>query len=237
MATLLQIRTKVRTDISQADATISDFSDTELNGFINEGMRYLGALVKRPNDHIDIQVVDNTEGYTLPTDALLLIDAYFGDNSISDDVLPLQILTEEALRAVNPRWLDKTTNTKGRPLRIILLDSQTVLIDPRPDTTYSSSGRKLILNYCYQPVALSSDSDIPSIPIVFHDLIAKYAQYSCYVGKLNKPELALPLFDSLNSMAKRLENLGTKEQLNTGFYWGSTIDDNEGSLLGYLNQI
>lgn len=232
MASLVQIRTKVRSDISQSTAATSDFSDTELNGFINEGMRYIGALVKKPTDHVEIQVEDNAEGYTLPSDALLLLDAYFGDSSVQGDVKPMEILTEEAIKAQNPFWLDRTTYSKGRPERIFLLDAQTVVIDPRPDATYGATGKKLVLNYCYQPASLSADGDTPSIPIVFHDLIAKYAGGLCYSSaKMNKLDAALLAFKTVEAQAVKLSELVNKEQLNSGFYWGTAISEDDDSQL------
>ena len=234
MSTLSQLRTSVRSDIAQSDSATSDFSDSEINGFINQGQREIGAWVKKPTDHIEIQVEDNKEAYTLPSDAILLIDAYFGNNSIANDVIPLEILTEEALKAVNPVWLDKTTSSQGRPSRLILLDSQTVVLDPRPDTLSSASGKKLVLNYCFQPTDLSGDSDVSQVPIIFHDLIAKFAVSQCYMSaKMNKPDVGLALYKTLENRSKKIESLATREQLNAGFYWGSTIDEDDGLLGNY----
>ena len=233
MATLNQLLTRVRSDIAQSTESTSDFTDTELKGFINEGARYIGATVKKPTDHVEIQVELDKEAYTLPSDAIILIDAYFGDNSISNDVRPLEILTEEALKAVHPGWLDRTTNSQGRPTRLILLDAQTVVLDPRPDSTSSASGKKLILNYCFQPTDMSSDADVSRVPIIFHDLISKYAVAQCYMSaKINKPDVGLALFNSLEGMSKKIESLATREQLNAGFYWGTSVDDTDGDLLG-----
>lgn len=237
MATLAQIKAKVRLDISQSDTTTSDFTDDQLTGFINEGNRYVGKLVRKPTDHIEIQAEDDKEGYTLPTDAILLVDAYFGDKDTANDLVPIEILTEEALKFIAPNWMDKTSTSKGRPRRIFLLDAQTVVVWPRPDTASSATGKKLVLNYCYEPAVMSVDSDIPETPIIFHDLISKYAVHLCYLGKLNKPDVGLGILGSLETMAKKIENLVNKEQLNTGFSWGTRVgDDGDFSLLNqYFN--
>lgn len=170
----------------------------------------------------------------MPSDAILLIDAYFGDSSIANDLVPLEILTEEALKASNAVWLDKTTSSQGRPTRLILLDSQTVVVNPRPDLVSSASGKKLVLNYCFQPPDLSGDADVSLVPIIFHDLIAKFAVAQCYMsGKMNKPDVGLSLYNTLESRAKKIESLATREQLNNGFYWGSTVGEDDGLLGNY----
>lgn len=227
MASLSQIRSLTRTYISQTDTTNTDFSDDTLNGFINEGVRFLGAIVKKPIDHVDVQVEVNTPAYTLPTDAVLLLTAYFGDASSRGDVIPLQIVTEEALRAVYPNWLDETSNTSGRPRYATLIDMSTVLITPKPNTAESATGKKLSLGYVYQPTVLANDSDTPQLPVVYHDLVSQYASQMCYFSKLNKPELGAAILNQVVEKAKKLEDLIVKDVQSFGFSWGYGIDPNE----------
>lgn len=223
-----------RVKISQTDITNTDFSPTELNGFANEGQRFLGALVKKPIDHVEIQVQQATPAYTLPTDAILLNTAYFGDVSSQGDVRPLSIVTEEALKEVRPSWMDESASAQDRPTRIVLIDRATVLINPTPNALESASGKKLHIGYVYQPTNMANDSDNPDLPIVYHDLIADYIQYMAYLSKLNKPELATALFKAMSDKAKALEPLIIKEANTFGFSWGGGIDPNNDNW-GLLN--
>ena len=232
LANLGQIRTLTRVYISQTDSANSDFTDSELNGFINEGLRFLGALVKKPIDHIEFQLEAGKPAYTLPTDTVIITTAYQGDLSISGDVRPLQILTEEALAAIKPSWLDENSNSRGAPAFAILIDRRTVLVHPTPDTASSASGKKLHLGYVYQPATMSSDGTDPDLNIVYHDLISQYAAHLCWLTKLNKPDIGVALMGQVMEKAKRLENLIVKDTLNLGFTWGNFIDpDNDGIVM------
>ena len=135
MSTLSQIRSLVRVNISQTDETNTDFTNTELNGFINEGVRFLGALVKQPRDHVYVQTEDNKSSYTLPSDAILLLTAYFGDKTKSGDVRPMEIIPEEALKEKMPNWLDESGVNNGRPYYAVLMGKRTVLVAPTPNAT------------------------------------------------------------------------------------------------------
>lgn len=225
-----------RVKISQTDTANTDFTDTELTGFANEGQRFLGALVKKPTDHVEIQVQQGYPAYTLPTDAILLNTAYFGDKSLQGDVRPLSIMTEEALKEVRPSWMDESASAQDRPTRIVLIDRMTVLLNPTPSAAESVSGKKLDIGYVFQPGNMTLDSDEPNLPLVYHDLIADYIQYMCYLSKLNKPDLAVALLGQIVEKAKKLEPLITKEANTFGFSWGGSIDPNNDSG-GLLNVI
>lgn len=226
MATRSQIRNLGRVYISQTDTSNTDFSDSDLNGFIDEGIRFLGALVKKPIDHVSIQATDDTALYTLPSDAVILLTAYFGDRTIQGDVKPIQIIPEEELKSSYPSWLDQTSSSKGTPQYLTLLDRRTVMLTPRPNAAESATGKKLHIGYCYQPAALGSDSDSPDLPIVYHDLVSQYIAYMCYMSKLNKPELGTQILSQIIDKAAKLEDLIVKDSQNAGFFWGSAIDPN-----------
>ena len=226
MATLSQIRNLARIKISQTDSANSDFTDSELNGFINESQRFLGALVKKPIDHVEVQVQQGYPAYTLPSDAILLNTAYFGDTSIQNDSRALEIMTEEALKAINPSWQDESSSSQGRPSIVVLIDRRTVLLYPTPDSLESVSGKKLSLGYVYQPANMTNDSDSPDIPIVYHDLLAEYSQYMCCFSKLKTPEIGTALLNEIIAKAKKLEPLIIKESNSFGFSWGNSINPN-----------
>lgn len=231
MSTLSQLRSLVRVNINQTDETNTDFSNIELNGFLNEGTRFLGALVKKPIDHAEVQVEQDKPAYTLPSDAIIMLTAYFGNVAQSGDNLPLRVIPEEALKEIAPSWMDETVGSQGRPAYAVLLDRRTVLVYPRPNATESATGKTLKIGYVYQPAAMSGDGEEPDIPIVYHDLIAQYALQMCYFSKLNKPDLGAGILKSVVDKAKKFESLIIKDSDSTGFFWGSAIDpEDEGGL-------
>lgn len=225
MATLSETRTLIRQAIAQPAETGSDFTDAELNGFVDQGVRFLGALVKKPIKRTSFQVSSNTATYAIATyapDLILPTKAYFGDTSIRGDILPLRIIPEEALAEVDPSWLDAETSSQDRP-QYLIRDGANLLIHPRPTTAEAATGKKVHLSYVYQP-ADSTESAEMDLPIVFHDLVKDYAVHLCYMGKLNNKEQGLAVKLQVEKDAKRLETLAIKDSEATGFFWGTSID-------------
>lgn len=225
MATLAETRTLVRQAISQTDATMSDFTDAELNGFIDQGVRSLGAMVKKPIKRSSFQVAVDTGSYAIATyvsDLIIPTKAYFGDTSIVGDVRPLRIIPEEELAELSPTWLDATTSSRGRP-NYLIRDGANLLIIPRPNADESATGKKVYVSYVYQPVA-STESAQLDLPIVYHDLVKDYAVHLCYMGKLANADHGIAIKAQVVTDAKKLEGLIVKESESPGFYWGSVID-------------
>ncbi len=225
MATQSDTRTLIRQAISQADASISDFSDAELNGFIDQGVRYLGALVKKPIKRTSFQVTLGTASYAIATyapDLIIPTKAYFGDTSIVGDVKPIRVLPEEELAELSPAWLDTTSSNQDRP-RYLVRDGANLLISPAPNVAESAAGKKIYLSYVYQP-AVSSDALALDLPIVYHDLVKDYAVHLCYMGKLNNKDQGLTIKAQIQQDAKKLETLIIKDSESFGFSWGSSID-------------
>ena len=218
MATRQQIRSRAYGLISQEEGS-SALTASEMNGFADEGVRFLAPLIKWPRDFIEIAVETNTPAYTLPRDTVLIRTAYFGDTATAGDVQPLDILDETALAAVVPNWMDETTGTQGRPRRIILLDRATVLVNPRPNS--AENGKKLFLGYVYLPETMSDDSTEPDLPISYHDLIVDYITYRCYNGKLSNPQEADRILSSIVTRSKLLEPVVTKENDQLKMTWGN----------------
>lgn len=226
MATQSDTRTLVRQAISQVVSdTTSDFSDAEINGFIDQGVRYLGALVKKPIKRTSFQAILDQATYAVATyapDLVIPTKAYFGDISIQGDVRPLRIIPEEELAELAPSWLDAHSSSQGRPSYLIK-DGANLLLYPRPNSSESATGKKLYLSYVYKPAA-SSDAVELDLPVVYHDLVKDFAVHLCYMGKLNDRDHGLTIKAEVGRDAKKLETLIIKESESPGFSWGSAID-------------
>lgn len=232
MANRLDTRTLIRQAISQTDITAGDFSETELNGFIDISVRHLGALVKKPIKRTSFQVTVDTATYAIATvasDLILPTKAYFGNTGTPGDVRSLRIVPEEELAELNPAWLDADSTSQGRPAYLVR-DGANILIHPRPNTLESVTGKKVYLSYVYQPAALTDDVTALDLPIVYHDLVAKYAEHFCYLGKLNNHEKGLAIKAQVIIDAKKLEPTIIKESESPGFHWGMSVDPEEHGL-------
>ncbi len=216
MAVRSVILTQSRNEISQPDSTNSDYTDTEINNLIDESIRFIATLVDWPREFKEITPIDGTADYdvtatSLTTNTIKIRTAYFGDSSINGDLGPIEVTTEEKLRAYDPNWLDRTTGSKGRPRFLIQKTKTSITIHPRPNSTEAANGKKIVLNRVYVPAPLSGDSSTPDLPEPYHDLIKFYVAYICYSGKLKNPALATKKLGNMTDQVKILQPIVDKE--------------------------
>lgn len=221
MSTLQQIRDQLRALISETDSSNTHFTDAALNELINQGVRYTATLLEWPRDMVEVQAEEGVGAYTLLSDTMFIRTAYFGDNSKIGDILPLEVISEETLKEFNRSWLEETTTNRGRPRRLIVLDKNTIYIDPPPNADESVDGKKIILNYVFIPATLTTDGQQPDLPVVAQDLVSFYAAHLAYFP-LNQPDVAAAMLNSydgkLNAI-KHVLNKETKEGL--AWQWGA----------------
>lgn len=225
MSTLQQIRAKAYLEISQ-DSDNSGVTSAQMDGFINEGVTYASTVLQWPRDIVEIQVEDDKSTYTLPIDTLMLRLAYFGNRSVEGDVKPILTCTEETLVNLFPNWLDNTSGSKGRPEVAVLIDRQSVLLHPRPNTAESATGKKLYLSYVYYPAVMSSSSDTPDLPLAAHDFLAIFAAHKCYAGPLNNEALSRSKLTEFTQKLKSIEPRVDKPVQQMAFHWGREISNN-----------
>jgi len=219
--TLQQIRSDLKLLIDQQDSTSPDYSDSELNGLINQGVQYMASLVEYPRDIAEIQVEDNVSSYTLLSDTMKLLVTYFGNRASSGDVAPLEIVTQEKLKELSPSWLETTSDSKNRPKWACLIDRNTILLHPRPDTENSVSGKKLYVSYVYYPDSLSADGDYPDLPPIYHQFVAQYAAHLCYLGKLKNADMARTMLDETIKKVKSVQPQVVNETSDLYFDFGN----------------
>ena len=224
MATLQQMRSRAYAQISQEEGS-SDITASEMNGYLNEGQRFLAPIIKYPRVSTNYVPVAGTPAYTVPSDFILLLNAYYGNPAIGGDLVPLDIMTEETLKALFPSWQDESVTARGAPQRVILLDRLTFYLHPTPDADASVSGKKFRIGYVYQPADLTSDGSSSILPITYHDLIVDYAKYRCLTGKLNKQEEGDRILQSIVTRSKMLEPVVTKEFDIQALAWGDHADN------------
>lgn len=225
MATLQQMRSRAYGQISQTEGS-SDITTSEMNGFLNEGQRFLAPLIKWPRDFVDYTPVEGTPAYTLPSDFVLLRNAYYGDpTAVNGQMIPLEIWTEETMKGVIPTWMSQTSDDRGTPKRLILLDRSTIYVNPTPDADAVAGNTKLRIGYVYQPADMTADGDSPDLPITYHDFVIDYAVYRCYNGKLNQSQEADRVLNSIVSRSKLIEPVVTKEFDIQSMNWGERSDN------------
>lgn len=231
MATRSDIRTQCRALLNEADSSNTHFTDAQINEYIDEAIMFMATMIEYPRKFDSgTQAVDGTARYSLPTDNLVIISVYFGDTNTQNDIRPLQIVTEETLKSMYPNWLDATSSSKGRPQFAVVVDRSTCLIHPRPDSSNSASGKKVLFDYVYTPATLTSDSSSPDLPTPFHNLIQLYVAYLAYL-KLNQQDQAIASLKLLSEQIKVIRSTVVKETRESlGWEW-AVHDGGAGELI------
>ena len=224
MATRQQIRSQLRTLLNETDTANTHFSDSELNEYINQAQSYLAVLIEWPRDFVEIQTEENIGSYTLLSDTLIIRTAYFGDKNTSGNIRPLIVTTEEALKAMFPSWLDETTSSQGKPNYLILLDKRTIHVYPRPNAAESASGKKIVLDYIYNPANMGTDADQPDLPTPYHNFLQFYAAHLAYL-RLQNQVMSDRMAKDFVTKVKSIEPTLVKEtKEGTEFQWADTDD-------------
>lgn len=198
---------------------------TVIDGFLNEGCEFSAVFIEYPRDLVSITTQNNVGSYANPVDNLVLRTAYFGDPTLPGDVRPIKIISEETLKEYYPSWLDQSTaGTASRPVYLIQKDRLTVHIFPRPNV----DGKLLILNYNYNPAPMVNDSDVPDLPIPYHDLLPLYAIHLAYYA-LQNSALSAQMYKDFMEKVMRLKSAVTKESKEQlSMSWGTDENFNSG---------
>lgn len=168
---LLRLRERTKRKTRLPVAVISNTSIVE---DLNEGYRYLSALIANENeDYFEEQkskfdLVANSGLYSLPTDTLKFKQlrlAYTTPTAETDYV----IATEYDPNTVHTISVDEQGTTSNP---IVDITNNFYRIFPKPTTASTNGGE---LYYIALPSALVNTGDSPVIPTQWHDLISDYA--------------------------------------------------------------
>lgn len=231
---LSALRAKVYAHLQEEDPTTNPSSPNThfpttgvIDGFLNEGVEFAAVFIEYQRTLTSLTPVAGTASYANPANNLIVRTAYFGDRTnITNDIRPLKIVSEETLKEMFPTWLDQTSATRGdRPSHLIQLDRNNILIFPTPNSVAAASGKKIWLNYNYVPTAMSADSDVPDLPLPYHNLVPLYALHLCYIA-LKNVALSEEMYKVFMEKVNRIKSAVTEEtKENFGFSWGYTDVD------------
>lgn len=233
MATLSAIRTQFRTLTNETDPNNTHFTSTEIDEYLNQAQTFIATFLEYPRTFVSAQVTQGTADYTLPSDHISIIAAYFGDVSQANGVRPIRVINEETLKNLYPGWLSTNTSTQGTPRFILVKDRSTITLVPTPDAVSSVAGQKYHLNYVKLPDTLTADGDIPEIPLPYHDLLQFYAAHLAYL-RLQVQDMADKMVAMFEMKVKTLQSQVNKESKEAlGWSWTETDDvsgENDGGI-------
>lgn len=185
MASLATLRSDLRQMIAEEDSANSNFTDTQLDGYLNKAVLFLGVRMEWPLQTSTAVGVADQALYSLPSDFISLADAYY-DNQ------PLDVLDRTDLKAINGNWQDASS---GTPTAIYRADNAVVGLYPAPNST--AAGNLLQIQYIQVPATLSTDADIPDLHTAFQMCVPFYAAFMCEskLGNDKKADINMKLFE------------------------------------------
>jgi len=199
----------------------SNFTDTQINDFIDQAISLIAPIIEHPRkESSGTQVSEGNGDVTLPTDNLVILNAYFGDKAVLSDWTPIKVVTEEVLKAIAPNWGQTPTSSEGRPAYFLVKSRTTGHLYPHASAAESVSGKKWWVNYVYQPAVLSNDSNSPDLPLPYHDILKFYVCHLCYLN-LSNPAMADYMFKLFSQNHQAIRGISTREAQETmRFSWG-----------------
>ena len=233
MATRADIRAQVYVLVNETSGN-SHLTDADINSLIDQTMNLIAPIIQQPRKKSSgTQVTAGMGDITLPTDNLLILDAYYGDISIQGDIKPLKVYTEQTLKELQPSWMDEHVDSRSTPDTFLQTTPLLGSLFPRANTAAAATGKKVYFNYVYQPAALASDSESPPFTIAYHDIMKFYVCFLAYLGRLENKEAATLMYDKFIDHHKAIQGFANKETRETlGFSWGRSINADDESDIG-----
>lgn len=160
----------IRTEVLNTGFDATLFGTSRINTYINSG--YLN-LARRANYYTDeatsdFSTVSGTSMYALPAD-------FARTRSLHRTDLGRELV------AVGLRDIDRSVITSGTPYAYAL-DGANVHLYPTPDQAYP-----LEIRYWKLPPVLSADSDVPTIPADYHNLLVYWATAEAFRAEDDHP--------------------------------------------------
>lgn len=156
---LSDVRTQIRNNIRDTDSSRQRYSDSILNGFINEAQKDISSQIWFIEKSTSYVLTANDVYYDLPSDFLGVRHVVFTD--ANDVTIELNEKSEEAVIQKEPDYENSST---GSPVQYFYRQSKSggtaFEISYLPVPTSTSTGTVRVDYFC-QPTDLSSDSGVP----------------------------------------------------------------------------
>lgn len=169
MATLADIRTDVRSHLDEA--TARQWTDTELNRWINEAARDIARRSESLQVTEDVTAVVDQQEYTLPTDVIRLYRVEWRPDA-GGGIYTMEYRDFNSMDSV---WWSQQATGSGYPVWFTLWGyppSLKLTVYPKP----SQAGTFKVFYYGL-PADAAADGTTVAVPEGWQDLIALYAEY------------------------------------------------------------
>jgi hypothetical protein len=152
----------IRTEVENRGFDPTQYG-SRITAFINDAQNLIARRCQYYNneDTYAITTVTGTATYALPANFARI----------------RELITTDVAQIVQPcglRDIDGSTTATGRPY-FYALDAANIHLYPTPDNIYP-----LELRYWAMPPALVDDTDVPNLPVDWHNMLWIYSVWMCY---------------------------------------------------------
>lgn len=221
MATLQQLQNRTY-DLLRETSSDGHFTPAQITGHLNHAQEFLAALSSPPNDLVSIATTENVGQYTLPSDQLIIQQAFFGNKDATNDVWPLTVINRTIAKEMFPTWLDTTSDNAGKPTHLWRYDKTSIYIHKRPNS--DNAGKRIYLFYGFNPTGMVDSGDTPQIHPQYHNIMPFFACRLAYLA-LSNPEMATTMYNNfLKDYNLIKDNVDKEAQETFAFSWGMLED-------------
>jgi len=174
MATNLEIITRVRDMLNEATAT--QWSDTQLRRWMNDGAKHIARETHFAETNQDIDVAADAQSVAAPTNVLMIQHVYWIPDSDTDHIVPLVPKHYEQMDALWGSWQNQTT---GEPVAFAprgVSPSLRIYMYPTPD----EAGTLRVFHTAIPTdiaTDTSADATTSTVPDGWVDLLVDYVEY------------------------------------------------------------
>lgn len=164
------MRTNIRNLINEPSAGF--WTDVQLNSYINMAVERMNSIISTERqDYFTVSAtftaLQNVRDYSFPSDCKYIRRMEIYDTADPNNITKIDELKFPRLEA-NGDWL---FTQNGQPQRYIIRATQ-FAIEPIPDDNYP-----MRIYYDQIQPALAVDTDVPTGPVDFHDMIVYWAAF------------------------------------------------------------
>jgi len=169
---LSEMRNEFRRIVNQLDASNSNFSDSQVNIWLNEAYRFIITKL----DQIPQKTRDYTSADTISLNVrTLVVNSARLQAQPENEFRNLQVIDHDTLVRIDPDYEAADTDV---PRFFVRVGTFSARLHPRPNA--ANTGQTVRTFGLEFPTDLSADADVPDLPLNMHDLFAHYAAYRAF---------------------------------------------------------
>lgn len=186
MASLSTLRERTRRWIDEEETGNTHYSDSEIDGYLNEATLFLGTSMEWPLQTSTTPTVADQALYGLPTDFISLVEIYVDNKKMT-------IVDRSDLHALNSAWQEVDSSF---PTHAYKADNATFGLWPAPDSDHADLD--IQIQYINVPATLSADADVPDLHEAFQLCLPYYAAFKCEgkIGNDKKADYNFKIFET-----------------------------------------